>query len=87
MTVIRYDHAWGERSVNVAVLAENKGKHKDNCLCFQGCRFFKPGEADNCGLAEANYEFCVRNDMVCPVWECPMYQPVVESPLATSPVA
>lgn len=79
MTVIRYDHAWGERSVNVAVIAENKGKHRDNCLCWQACRFFNPGEPNNCVIAQGLYEYDVRNDIVTPVAECPMYGPVVES--------
>lgn len=71
--VTRYNHVWPGATVSVAVIALNQGKHKENCLCYQRCRFFKPGTPDNCGIAQALYEFDVRNDVVTPVWECAMY--------------
>jgi len=77
--VTRYPHRWeGRGDVSVAVIAKNQGKHKDNCLCYQRCRFFKPGAPDNCGIAQALYEFDVRNDIVTPVWECAMYRSMDE---------
>jgi len=75
--VIRYDHTWGERIVNVAVFADLRGKHREHCLCFAGCMFFHPGEANNCEIAQTNFENCVRFDVVLPVYECPKYRPMI----------
>lgn len=74
MKIIQYDHHWGDRTVTVSVIEANKGKHKENCLCFQGCKFFKPQTSENCELAQGNYEYCVKHDLVLPVWECPKYE-------------
>lgn len=84
--IVRYEHEWGERKVLVSVMEENKGKHRAHCLCYQQCRFFKPGEPDNCDKAQTLYFFCVMQDMVTPVYECPKYEAVVASPSDTTPV-
>lgn len=68
--VERYIHHGND----VAVISEVKGKHRDHCLCFQGCKFFKPGEQDNCNIAQANYTMCVNYGLVTPVYECPKYE-------------
>jgi hypothetical protein len=60
--------------VEVSVISELKGKHRQMCLCY-ACRFFKPGQPDNCDIAEANYAVCVKYNVVTPVWECPKYEP------------
>jgi len=52
-----------------------KGRHRSHCLCFQGCRKFKPGEPGNCPAAEANYALCVKYDLTAPVFECPEFDP------------
>jgi len=73
--VTRYIHKFSNgREVDVAVIPQNQGKHKDNCLCYQRCRWFKPGTPENCAIAQDLYEFDVRNDLVTPVWECAMYR-------------
>jgi len=69
-----YVHDWGEHSARVAVLEGNKGLHKANCLCFQRCRLFRPGEPNNCIVAQSLFDICVTNDVVTPVWECSIYE-------------
>lgn len=58
----------------VAVQAHLNGKHKQHCLCYQGCMKFKPGTPENCPIAQATFENCVKFDIVTPVWECPSYE-------------
>ena len=61
--------------VEVNVIAAQKGNHRNICLCFQNCKFFKPGQPDNCEIAQANYELCVKFNTVQPMLECPKYEP------------
>jgi len=70
MTVERYVHHGKE----VAVLSEGRGKHRERCLCYQGCRFFKPGQIDNCPIAQKLYELCVEHNLTTPVVECATYE-------------
>lgn len=65
-----YEH----HGATVTVQSELKGKHREHCLCFQGCANFKPGSADNCEIAAAVYKNCVQFDIVTPVWECPRFE-------------
>ena len=58
----------------VSVQRHLKGKHRDHCLCYQGCQWFKPGEAENCFIAQALYKFCIDNDVTTPVFECHIYK-------------
>lgn len=68
--IIYYVH----HGFKVAVQAALKGRHKDHCLCFQGCARFYPGDfLKNCRLAQSLFEFDKRNGMVTPVWECPLF--------------
>ncbi len=67
--IITYEH----HGATVSVQEENKGKHREHCLCFQGCSRFKPGTPDNCQIAQAVYHNCVEFNIVTPVWECPQY--------------
>jgi hypothetical protein len=69
-TIIKYEH----HSVSVSVQEELKGKHREHCLCFQGCKKFNPGTENNCPIAQENYEFCVKYNMTTPVWECPEFE-------------
>lgn len=69
--VIRYTHHTDQP---VAVMSHLKGKHKDHCLCWNGCSRFNPGSDDNCPLAKLLYEFDKTYNMVTPVWECPIYE-------------
>lgn len=72
--VIKYEHIWGERKVLTNVIEANKGKHRDNCLCFLNCKHFHPGSLLNCERAEELYQYDVKWDMVTPVWECPAFE-------------
>lgn len=73
MTVVTYEHKWPGKTVKTHVIEGNMGKHKQNCLCFQGCKFFQP-DGDNCHIAAQLYAFDVDHDIVTPVWECPKFE-------------
>jgi hypothetical protein len=60
----------------VSVFSEVRGKHREFCLCFQGCARFKPGQPDNCEIAQATFENCVKYNTVTPMWECPKYESI-----------
>lgn len=68
MKYTQYNHH-GE---TVWVKTEQKGRHKEHCLCY-ACEKFHPGSEDNCPVAEANYRHCVEYNLVLPVWECPWF--------------
>lgn len=63
--IVTYEH----HGAVVSVRESLQGRHREHCLCYR-CDKFKPGEKDNCPLAKALYDMCVKNDMVTPVWEC-----------------
>jgi hypothetical protein len=53
------------------------GRSRELCLCYR-CKKFHPGLKSiyrqvNCPLANELYDFCVRNSMVTPVLECPIF--------------
>jgi len=56
----------------VVVQKHLKGKHREHCLCWQGCNKFKPGK-DNCRKSNLLFAFCQAFNMTTPVWECPDY--------------
>lgn len=71
----KYSHQYGDgKSAEVYVKSELKGRHKEHCLCFQGCINFKPCKQDNCTRAQELFEYDCKYDMVTPVWECPEYK-------------
>jgi hypothetical protein len=57
----------------VWVFKERKGQHRQHCLCFI-CFKFKPGQPDNCPIAQAVYENCVKFNLTTPMYECPEFQ-------------
>lgn len=69
--IVRYVH----HDNTVAVMAENKGKHRDNCLCYRCERFDPEGlrAIQHCKIAEHLYNFCKLVGIVTPVWECPYF--------------
>ncbi len=50
-----------------------QGKHRDHCLCHS-CALFKPGEDDNCPIAEDTFANCTKHGLVTPVYECPDFE-------------
>lgn len=66
----RYKHHGQE----VYVISAVKGKHRDHCLCHQGCKHFAPGEPHNCQIAQDNFRNCLKHSTVQPVYECPQYE-------------
>ena len=65
----RYEH----HGVNVVVRSDLKGKHKDFCLCHV-CAKFVPNCSENCPIAQATYENCVKHGVTTPMFECPEFQ-------------
>ncbi len=66
--IIKYNHHGYEVSVEESL----KDQHREFCLCWQGCKFFKPKERENnCSIANAVYDNCVKFHIV---WECPKYE-------------
>ena len=61
----------------VHVQSKLKGKFWDHCLCWH-CSKLKPGEPDNCRIAQELYELCIRESLVTPVHECPVFVPSKE---------
>lgn len=64
----QYEHH-GEQ---VWVDSELKGQHRNHCLCFK-CDNFKPSTPDNCPIAQATFENCVKFNTVTPMYECPKF--------------
>lgn len=69
MKTERYIH----HGTEVFVVSELKGRHREVCLCF-ACRHFFPGSADNCPIAQAVFENCVKFSLVTPMVECPKFE-------------
>jgi len=57
----------------VFVRKDLKGLHQKFCLCYQ-CARFKPGQPDNCEIAQAVFGNCVKFGIVTPLWECPVFE-------------
>lgn len=68
--IVEYEH----HDVLVFVDSELKGKHRDHCLCFKCDNFDPKDRVANCPVANLLYAFCVLNDMVTPVYECPKFK-------------
>lgn len=60
--------------VEVSVLSKVKGQHRENCLCWSGCKFFKPDTEDNCELAKELYVYDCKYNMTTPVFECAKFE-------------
>lgn len=68
--IVTYKH----HDVNVLVREDLKGKHRDYCLCFQNCEYFKPWDPENnCRIAAMVYALDRLCGITTPVWECPEY--------------
>lgn len=67
--ITKYEH----HGVEVSTQIRLKGTHREHCLCYCNCNRFKPGKDDNCEIAKANYELCVKYNITTPVFECPKY--------------
>jgi len=70
--IVRYAH----HNAMMAVMEENKGLHRENCLCHQ-CEFFYPDPKDivlNCQIARLLFSFCQTFNVTTPVWECEQFE-------------
>jgi hypothetical protein len=44
------------------------------CLCMN-CNNLKPGQPDNCPIAQSLYEICVREGVALAITRCPIWKP------------
>lgn len=66
---IQYDHHGKQVWVREAL----KGTHREHNLCYT-CVKLKPGEPDNCKIAEAILKNCKEFHIVTPTYECPAFE-------------
>lgn len=60
---------------DVAVFSDLKGKHRENCLCWNGCKRFVPeNRGHNCPIANALFTLDVTYGVTTPVFECRDYE-------------
>ena len=69
MSITEYSH----HNMNVSVVEEFKGKHKDICICHQGCLFFAPKEELSCNFAKRAFGASKEIGIVL-VMECKHYR-------------
>jgi hypothetical protein len=59
--------------VEVFVIEEVKGKHREHCLCFS-CDKYHPGAPQgNCPIANLIYAVDLSCHVTTPVYECPEF--------------
>lgn len=47
---------------------------RSECLCLN-CANLKPGQPDNCHIAQSLYEICVKENIALAVTRCPLWKP------------
>lgn len=47
---------------------------RSECLCLN-CDNLKPGQPDNCHIAQAFYQICVQDNVALAVTRCPLWKP------------
>jgi len=68
---VRYEH----HGKQVAVREDLMGKHREYCLCWQGCKHFHPdNREENCVIATRTFDNCTDHNIVTPIWECPKFE-------------
>ena len=69
--IIKYEH----HGSLVSVQEHLKGTHRDHCLCYQDCKYFRPEtQGSHCPRAQELFEYCVKYSMTIPVFECGKYE-------------
>ena len=49
---------------------------REECLCLN-CDNLKPGQSDNCHIAQTFYEVCVKENVALAVTRCPFWEPKI----------
>lgn len=70
MNVIKVQKFGKELNVQEHLL----GKHREHCLCWSGCKRFKPNTPENCEIAQKLLQFDIDNGVTTPAWECIKYE-------------
>jgi hypothetical protein len=47
---------------------------RTECLCLN-CGLMKPGQLDNCPVAQSLYQICVRENLALVITRCPLWKP------------
>lgn len=47
---------------------------RSECLCLN-CDNLKPGQSDNCHIAQSLYQICVTENIALAVTRCPLFKP------------
>ena len=71
--ILTYEH----HGKMVAVEESNKGKHRENCLCWKCSKFTPDNRETNCPIANKLYAICCEHNVTTPVWECPDFGELV----------
>ena len=74
---IQYDHVYqsekGSLSAKVWVREDLKGEHREHCLCWKCEKLTPEDRTKNCPIATKVFTLCVEENLVLPVWECPVF--------------
>ena len=57
----------------VSVREDLKGRHREHCLCYSCQRFDSERRARNCDISNKVFDLCAEEELVLPVWECPLF--------------
>jgi len=52
------------RDTEMTAVKQYRDQNKNICICHQGCTLFKPGQADNCEIAQASFELSQKVGVV-----------------------
>ena len=50
---------------------------KSECLCLN-CGNLKPGQPDNCHIAQELYQICVKRNVAFAITRCPIWTPKID---------
>lgn len=68
--IIKYVHHQQE----VYVYEQNKGKHREHCLCWDCKKFTPQNRGTNCRIANIIYNLNIKLGITTPVWECAYFE-------------
>ena len=74
----QYEH-WPGKDF-VWVRSDLRGRHREHCLCHSCKKLDVTDRKKNCPRANELFAYCVKWDMTTPVWECPEFEPLDNTP-------
>jgi hypothetical protein len=70
MEITTYEH----HGIQVKVRTDLKGRHREFCLCYHCAKLNTEDRPNNCPIANELLAFDIKNGVVCPVFECPVFE-------------